>query len=212
MQIPDSKATADSPGMDRGLLEAATSGKKPALHDPGLLLGRTVQGNTCLHIASVHGHEEFCKDILKLDPSLLCTVNADGETPLLAAIESDNVYLASFILSHCCRRHDDLDMREAMVRQDKQGCNALHHAIRRGHRKLALELIEKEPALTKAVNKHDESPMFIAVMRNFTDVFDKLLEVPDSAHGGTSGYNALHAAFRNNNTGETLIDLAICAC
>jgi hypothetical protein len=49
-------------------------------------------------------------------------------------------------------------------------------------------------------------------MRNFTDVFDKLLEVPDSAHGGTSGYNALHAAFRNNNTGETLIDLAICAC
>lgn len=157
MQIPDSKATADSPGMDRGLLEAATSGKKPALHDPGLLLGRTVQGNTCLHIASVHGHEEFCKDILKLDPSLLCTVNADGETPLLAAIESDNVYLASFLLSHCCRRHDDLDMREAMVRQDKQGCNALHHAIRRGHRKLALELIEKEPALTKAVNKHDES-------------------------------------------------------
>ena len=157
MQIPDSKATADSPGMDRGLLEAATSGKKPALHDPGLLLGRTVQGNTCLHIALVHGHEEFCKDILKLDPSLLCTVNAEGETPLLAAIESDNVYLASFLLSHCCRRHDDLDMREAMVRQDKQGCNALHHAIRRGHRKLALELIEKEPALTKAVNKHDES-------------------------------------------------------
>uniref|UniRef100_A0A0A8YCT9 PGG domain-containing protein n=1 Tax=Arundo donax TaxID=35708 RepID=A0A0A8YCT9_ARUDO len=42
--------------------------------------------------------------------------------------------------------------------------------------------------------------MFIAVMRNFTDVFEKLLEAPDSAHGGTSGYNALHAAVRNGNS------------
>uniref|UniRef100_A0A0E0GQS7 Uncharacterized protein n=1 Tax=Oryza nivara TaxID=4536 RepID=A0A0E0GQS7_ORYNI len=132
--ILDSKTTANSPVMDRGLLKAATSGVKPALHDPSLLLGRTVQGNTYLHIASAHGKEEFCNDILMLNPSLLCTVNADGETPLLAAVKSDNVSLASFLLSYCRRSHDDLDMREAMVRQDKQGCNALHHAIRRGHR------------------------------------------------------------------------------
>jgi len=37
------------------------------------------------------------------------------------------------------------------------------------------------------VNKYDESPMFIAVMRNYKDVFEKLLEIPDSAHGGGEG-------------------------
>ena len=58
--------------------------------------------------------------------------------------------------------------------QDKQGNNALHHAIRSGHGELALELIAAEPALSKAVNKYDESPMFIAVMRNYMDVFEKL--------------------------------------
>jgi hypothetical protein len=45
--------------------------------------------------------------------------------------------------------------------------------------------------------------MFIAVMRNYKDVFEKLLEIPDSAHGGVNGQNALHAAVRNGNSGET---------
>ncbi|KAF0890366.1 hypothetical protein E2562_002765 [Oryza meyeriana var. granulata] len=201
--IPDSKATAGSPGaaaMDRRLLQAATSGDTSsmlqlALHDPGLLLGTTPEGNTCLHISSVHGHEEFCKHILKLNQSLLDAVNVDGETPLLVAVTSGQVSLASFFLRYC----RDLHMSETIMKQDKHGCNALHHAIRSGHRELALELIQGESALTKAVNKYEESPMFIAVMRNFTDVFEKLLEVPDSAHGGAGGYNALHAAIRNNN-------------
>jgi hypothetical protein len=45
--------------------------------------------------------------------------------------------------------------------------------------------------------------MFIAVMRNDQDAFEKLLEIPDSAHGGAYGYNALHAAVRNDNAGES---------
>ena len=40
-------------------------------------------------------------------------------------------------------------------------------------------------------------------MRNYKDVFEKLLEIPDSAHGGMEGQNALHAAVRNGNSGET---------
>ena len=87
------------------------------------------------------------------------------------------------------------------MKQDNKGYNALHHAIRSGHRELALELIAAEPALSKAVSQKEESPMFMAVMRNYADVLEKLLEVPDSAHGGACGWNALHAAVRNNNPG-----------
>uniref|UniRef100_A0A8R7U1J2 PGG domain-containing protein n=2 Tax=Triticum urartu TaxID=4572 RepID=A0A8R7U1J2_TRIUA len=42
--------------------------------------------------------------------------------------------------------------------------------------------------------------MFIAVMRDFPRVFKRLLEIPDSAHGGKNSRNALHAAARNGNS------------
>ncbi|CAN6380939.1 unnamed protein product [Urochloa humidicola] len=103
---------------------------------------------------------------------------------------------ASFLL-RCCR---DKQLSWTILKQDNRGCNALHHAIRSGRRDLAVELIQAEPDLSKAVNQYEESPMFIAVMRNYEDVFEKLLGVPESAHGGAWGFNALHAAVRNGNS------------
>ncbi|KAF8730808.1 hypothetical protein HU200_016671 [Digitaria exilis] len=201
----DEDDTASAPpAMDSRLLEAATTGdaktmQSLAMHDPGVLLGTTPQGNTCLHIACIHGHERLCEDALSLNKSLLTTTNLQGETPLLTAVISGRVPLASFLLG-CCREEK---MREAILKQDGRGCNALHHAIRCGHRELALKLIEAEPDLSLAVNKYGESAMFMVVMRNYADVFEKLLEVPDSAHAGARCYNALHAAVRNGNSALT---------
>ena len=189
--------------MDGRLLDAATTGdavtmKHLALHDPGVLLGTTPKGNTCLHISYTHGHQGFCMDVLALNRSLLFAVNADGETPLLTAVASGHTSLASVLLRWCC---DDLQLSEAILKQDERGHNALHHTIQSGHRELALELIAAEPALSKAVSQKEESPMFMAVMRNYALVVEKLLEIPDSAHGGACGWNALHAAVRNGNSG-----------
>ncbi|CAL4994802.1 unnamed protein product [Urochloa decumbens] len=194
-------ASTRTSAMDGRLLEAATAGdtitlQQLAMRDSGVLLGTTPQGNTCVHIASIHGHNGFCKAALSLNPSLLAAVNSDSETPLLSAVTSSRVSVASVLL-RCCL---DQQLSEVILKQDNRGCNALHHAIRSGHRELALELIEADPALSQAVNKHDESPMFMAVMRNYGDVFEKLLGVPYSAHGGAYGYNALHAAVRNGNS------------
>ncbi|KAJ1275170.1 hypothetical protein BS78_05G115600 [Paspalum vaginatum] len=189
-------------GMDSRLLKAATSGdgallKHLALRDPGMLIATNPQGNTCLHISSIHGHKRFSRDAVALNPSLLSAVNMDGETPLLVAVASGHVPLASVLL-RCCSDHQ---LGKAILNQDKHGCNALHHAIRSGHRELALELIAVEPALAQAVNRNNESPMFIAVRRDFKDVFEQLLKVHDSAHCGTRGYNVLHAAVCNGNPG-----------
>ncbi|RLM69726.1 protein ACCELERATED CELL DEATH 6-like isoform X1 [Panicum miliaceum] len=187
--------------MDRGLLHAAKSGdagqlKQLAMDNPSVLLGTTPQGNNCLHISSIHGHEKFCKDAVELHPSFLAAVNVDGETPLLTALTSGHPSLASFFLACCSAQR----LREAILRQDKNGYNALHHAIRSGNTDLALELIAAEPDLSHAVNKSNESPMFIAVLRGFTDVFVELLNVPNSADAGACSYNALHAAVKNGNS------------
>ena len=73
--------------MDPGMLDAATSGnvtKMMRLNQdiPGVLLRRTPQGNTCLHIASIHGHQGFCTEAQALETSLLAAVNSEGERRL----------------------------------------------------------------------------------------------------------------------------------
>jgi ankyrin repeat protein len=191
--------------MDKDLLQAAIYGDSRKLQnmvaEKGLdvLLGTTQAGNTCLHIASIHGHREFCMDVLHQNGSLITAFNEDGETPLLAAITRGHTSLASFFL-HFCLNHGHGD---AILCQDKYRCNALHHAIRSDHRELAMELIRAVPGTSRAVNSYDESPMFISVMRDYEDITKPLLEIEDSAHGGTFGFNALHAAVRNGNSGET---------
>ncbi|KAM0859630.1 hypothetical protein ACQ4PT_047062 [Festuca glaucescens] len=183
--------------MDKRLLRAATDGdlislKKLAAENPSTLLGTTLQGNTCLHISYFHGHEEFCKDVLALDHSLLSKVNVEKETPLIVAVTGGHATLASLLLKLCPSK--------TILAEDKNKCNALHHAICCGHKDLALDLIDAEPALSKGVNEYCESPMFVAVMKGFTDVTEKLLEIPGSAYSGPHKYNALHAAVRNGNS------------
>lgn len=188
--------------MDQLLLEAATSGdsasmKDMASQDPSMLLRTTPAGNTCLHISSIHGHEAFCLDVVTLEVSLLTTVNLDRETPLLAAVKSGSVILASVLL----RWYREHRLSKAILEKDIDGCNALHHAIRSGHRKLAMELIDAEPVLSTHVNRMNESPMYIAAMRDFTDISEILLEIPVSAHMGPWGQNTLQAAVKNGNAG-----------
>ncbi|XP_037470745.1 ankyrin-1-like, partial [Triticum dicoccoides] len=187
--------------MDQRLLEAATSGnstsmKEMASRNP-CILGTTLARNTCLHISSTHGHQIFCTEVVALEESLLTAVNLDRETPLLAAVKSGFAILASVLLQ-CYRARG---LIKAILWQDIDGCNVLHHAIRSGHRELALKLIEAAPALSTHVNIFNESPMYIAAMRDFTDISEKLLEIPDSAYMGPFGNNTLLAAVRNANSG-----------
>jgi hypothetical protein len=194
------------PQMDKRLLKAATSGdsismKAMAEQDPSILLGTTPSRNTCLHISSIHGHGVFCTDVVAIQESLLMAVNLDEETPLIAAVRSGCVPLASSLLRRC-----QPGLREVILQKDKNGFNALHHAIRNGHKDLALELITAEPALSQAVSKNKDSPLFFAVMRNYKHLYDKLMQNPDCAYsGGPDGHNCLHAAVKKGDKGQLYI-------
>uniref|UniRef100_A0A0E0BHG1 Uncharacterized protein n=1 Tax=Oryza glumipatula TaxID=40148 RepID=A0A0E0BHG1_9ORYZ len=191
--------------MDKQLLKAATRGsfeesdstlKETVSRNRSMVLARTTEGNTCLHISSMYGHERFCDAVLELDESLLTLVNSDGETPLLTAIKSGHASLASSLL----RRSKKPGLTDSILRPDNNECNALHHAIRGGHKDLALELIKTKPALSEGVNKFNESPMYLALTRDYKDVFEELFAIPGSAHSGSYSYNVLHAAVKCGNT------------
>ncbi|KAM0889759.1 hypothetical protein ACQ4PT_027499 [Festuca glaucescens] len=186
--------------MNKRLLEAAISGDSTSMQamasqDPSILLGKSPHGNTCLHISSIHGHKGFCKDVLELEDSLLTAVNLDEETALITALRNGHVSVVSFLLGSCRQP----ELRQAILQQDRSGFNALHHAIRNGHKDLALDLIEAEPALSQAVSKCNESPMYFAVMRGFTNIYDKLIQTPCAYSGGLHGWNCLHAAVINGD-------------
>ncbi|KAJ3701311.1 hypothetical protein LUZ61_005016 [Rhynchospora tenuis] len=188
--------------MDELLLRAAMSGnvrelKDMARQNPEILLGRTPQQNTCLHISLIFGHEEFSKAVLALNQSLLSSINLDGETPLVVAVTNGHVSLALAML----KLYQQLNLSDMILKQDNNGDNVLHHAIRNGHSDLALELIAAQLGLSQGVNKYNESPMYIAVSSGFNDVSERLLEIPVSSHVGAGNENALHAAIRNGNPG-----------
>lgn len=196
--------------MDRQLLKAATRGsfeesdstlKETVSRNRSMVLARTAEGNTCLHISSMHGHGGFCDAVLELDESLLSLVNSDGETPLLTAITSGHASLAFSLLRRCNKP----GLSDSILRHDNNECNALHHAIRGGHKALALELIRTQPALSQGVNKFNESPMYLALTRDYRDVFEELFAIPGSAHSGSYSYNVLHAAVKHGNIGENYI-------
>jgi ankyrin repeat protein len=189
--------------MYKELLKAATSGdytsmQAMASRDPNILVGTAPSGNTCLHISSIHGHERFCQGVAKLNEHLLTAVNMESETPLVVAVTNGHVSLALLLLRHCCQ----LGFRDAILQQDMLQYNVLHHAIRCGHKELALELIQAEPNLSQDVTRFNESAMFIAAMRDYTHVVKKLLNIPGSSHAGLLGRNALHAAVRLGHAGE----------
>ncbi|KAJ1685332.1 hypothetical protein LUZ63_016722 [Rhynchospora breviuscula] len=190
--------------MDERLFQAAMLGNTDKMQDlvlnenANILVGTTSQGSTCLHISSIFGHQEFSMAVLAQNHSLLSSINSYGETPLIAALTSGHVSLASAML----KQYQQLNLSyETILKQDINGNSALHHAIRDGHSDLAQELIEAEPGLSQGLNKYNESPMYMAALRGFNDVLERLLKIPLSSHVGTFNENALHAAVRNGNPG-----------
>ncbi|XP_078153110.1 protein ACCELERATED CELL DEATH 6-like [Carex rostrata] len=202
--MQNSSSSTNGSAIDDELLEAAISGNTAEIEDlisnknPEVLLGTTSQGNTCLNISLSFGHKEFSEMVWTLNKSLLSKPNLYGETPLIVAVKSGNVSLASTLLKQYIQ-HPELS--EVILEQDSNGDSALHHAIRHGHKDLALELIEAKPKFPQRVNNYNESPMYIAVMRGFDDVFLKLWQSELRNPIGANDDNALHAAVRNRNIG-----------
>ncbi|KAJ4767640.1 ankyrin repeat family protein [Rhynchospora pubera] len=166
----------------------------------------TPLGNNCLHIAALLGHTEFALHAINKAPSLLSHTNTDGETPLITAIMAANHKLASYMLTFASDQMYTLN--EMLLKIDKNKDNALHHAIRNSFEELAVQLLDKEPGLSKQANKTGESPMHMSARKGYSEVVKRLLQIPDSIDCGPRGSSALHAAAKAGYTGHTPFLLA----
>ncbi|KAI5333610.1 hypothetical protein L3X38_023742 [Prunus dulcis] len=71
----------------------------------------------------------------------------------------------------------------------------LHEAVRNGHNKVAEFLLKIDPKLACFENEAGESPLYLAARAGLLDILNQILQsCPSSAHGGSDGQTALHAA------------------
>ncbi|KAF5460185.1 hypothetical protein F2P56_020071 [Juglans regia] len=188
--------------MDRNLYNAAAKGTITDFKDHSFerpldaLL--TPNKNTILHIfiTALENRIEstennFVRDILNMCPSLLCQVNVKDETPLHVAARVEAV-------------------RDMLRMVNKEKDTALHEAVRYNHLEVTKLLIKEDPDFSYTVNDAGETPLYIAVERNYEKLAKEiLLNCKSPAYDGPLGRTALHAAiiWDNRETTEKILKI-----
>ncbi|KAJ4809299.1 Ankyrin repeat family protein [Rhynchospora pubera] len=205
-------------GMHPKLLEACRTSNCGLLDylcdhlvGPDILEDKTPYGNNALHLAVMLGHGTYARKLWLREPSLLTSQNNDGETPLITALMAGNKSMAKALIAaassmelpdHDLERLAGNRMCLMLEMVDMCGQNVLHHALRNmPDQDLALHILDKvrqhqdtATLLSRKVSNYGESPMHIACRRGYSDVVEKLLEIPGSSDEGPRNTTAMHTA------------------
>ncbi|KAJ8647548.1 hypothetical protein MRB53_000571 [Persea americana] len=114
-----------------------------------------VTGNTPLHLAAAHGHEETCRSIIEEAPEMGAARNVDGETPIFVAALSGSKKAFSTLSSMLTDAKDI-----ALVRRN-DGDTILHCAVSGEYFDLASEIIERFSQLVYYRNERGLTPLHI---------------------------------------------------
>ncbi|ONI13110.1 hypothetical protein PRUPE_4G203100 [Prunus persica] len=192
--------------MDPRLYKSAESGdvcffKQLLNDDPMLLYQLTPRRNTALHIAVQFGHKNVTAEIYSRCRSLLTQPNLDGDTPLHVAARVGRFSIVNYLVRETLSMSQvefgnvSSKMLETLRVRNRGNNTVLHEALRNGHNKVAEFLLKIDPKLASFENEAGESPLYLAAREGLLDILNQILQSsPSSAHGGSDGQTALHAA------------------
>ncbi|KAB1227583.1 hypothetical protein CJ030_MR1G006141 [Morella rubra] len=169
--------------MDPSFYNAAVKGDIEAFKNIQQPLNSllTPSENTVLHIYITSLDQEsesttkFVEELLNIRPSLLWKTNANNETPLHLGARYGHISIAKFLIEQANTLSQDLESgaeaRMKMLRMmDKEKNTALHEAVRFGHLEVVKLLIHEDPGLSQFANIDGETPLYMAIARNFQPV------------------------------------------
>lgn len=208
--------------MDLDVYNGATTGKIEVFKNssPPLLLQEllTPNGNTVLHVYLTaltkrleSSTANFVKEILKMCPSLLWQDNAKGEIPLHIAARHGHATMVEVLIKFADSRPQGVESGEKNAKEmlqitNKEKETALHEAIRHNHLKVVKLLLEVDPNYSYFANDVGETPLYMAVERNFQDLAFEILNTCESpAYDGPLQRTVLHAAVIWDNRGTIYI-------
>lgn len=171
--------------------------------NPRTLEGSTFNGNTALHIASVHGHTDFAVTICALCPSLLLRLNSRGDTALHIAAKAGHLALVAELID-CAER---MGFKGQMLRMTNAEKNTvLHEAVRHRNHKLVDLLIEKDRDLVFVPNKAESSALHVAAeegdVKSVQDILNVTKDALNASWRGPKGLTPLHAAVLRQQIGN----------
>ncbi|KAK2639496.1 hypothetical protein Ddye_027291 [Dipteronia dyeriana] len=152
--------------MDRKLFEAISHRdtdqiKKLEVENHDILKGRTLDGNTALHLAARLGDIRVIKLILRHEPSFLYEKNGNGETPMHIAAKAGNAYMIEIFVEH--DRNRNVGQGNILWLTDKQHNTPLHNAVMNHHSLAAVLLMNNDSGTIPSMNDAKQSPISIAI-------------------------------------------------
>ncbi|KAF3962738.1 hypothetical protein CMV_012781 [Castanea mollissima] len=142
----------------------------------------------------------FVEEILRMCPSLLSQANAKGEIPLHIAARHGHVTMVEVLINFADSRPQDVENGERNAKKmlqitNKEKETALHEAIRYNHLEVVKLLLEVDPNYSYSANDVGETPLYMAVERNFQELAFEILNTCKSpAYDGPLQRTVLHAA------------------
>lgn len=160
----------------------------------------TLGGNTILHLAVNYGEKEVAGQILDLDQSLFYKTNDKGDTPLHIAARLGDYEMAKLLIGKMEKQDVEHGTKHLTIENEDDGKDTtLHVAVRNGHVDMVKFLIKKYPSLALKTNKENESPLFMAVDREYYNIACEILKLREYSTKGRHMMNALHAAVIRTN-------------
>ena len=160
----------------------------------------------------------FVEKILEMCPPLLQQANVKGETPLHIAARYGHAAIVDVLIKHARERalQEDLEtgvnyaVQKMLEMTNNEKDTALHEAVRGNHLKVVELLIEEGKDFSYSQNDAGETPLYIAVEREFEEVAFHILKTCKSpAHDGPLGRTTLHAAVIVDNEGNVYLIFSI---
>ncbi|XP_059639406.1 ankyrin repeat-containing protein BDA1-like [Cornus florida] len=145
---------------------------------------------TPLHVAALHGHVEFVKEIVARNPELAGELNSQRMSPLHLASAKGHVEIVKALL---------LVNREMCLARDRDGRNPLHLAAIKGRVSVLKELVQVRPDAARAKFDQGATILHVCVHHDQIEAL-KLLLVTLNDH---------EFANCKNERGNTILHLAV---
>ena len=160
----------------------------------------------------------FVEKILEMCPPLPQQANVKGETPLHIAARYGHAAIVDVLIKRARERapQEDLEngvnyaVQKMLEMTNNEKDTALHEAVRGNHLKVVERLIEEGKDFSYSQNDAGETPLYMAVEREFEEVAFHILKTCKSpAHDGPLGRTTLHAAVIVDNEGNVYLIFSI---
>ncbi|EXB91229.1 Ankyrin repeat-containing protein [Morus notabilis] len=123
---------------------------------------------------------------------LLYRKNSDGDTALHIAARLGLEDIVRVLIESA---KGDFCLKRLTRKVNRESDSALHDAARNGHLGVVRLLIQEDRKLALLTNSAGESPLFLALERNYFDITRELLDSTEKCSlAGRRGMNALHLA------------------